>query len=77
MPCDSERSESSKVSSVTQRDQTERYNDKENSLFMNMPSEEKGCIAAKSNCANKGIPGGFYKKSDEKRLCRLSLVQMT
>ena len=36
--------------------QTERNNDKQNRLFMDVPAEKEGGIATERKCTNEGFP---------------------
>lgn len=68
MPCHSQRSECAKVSTVPERYQTERDNDKENGLLMDVPAKEERCVAAKRHCTDESFPSGSKHESDKERL---------
>lgn len=51
-----ERPERTEIPPVFERDQTEGDNDEENGFFVDVPAEEKGCVAAQSNGTDEGFP---------------------
>ena len=51
-----------------------RYDDEQNGLLMDMPAEQKGGISAKSDGADKMIPGWFRKQFDQAHLMSLACV---
>lgn len=51
-----QRPEGAQMSSVPECDETEGNNDEQNSLFVDMPPKEKGCIPTKSDGTDEGFP---------------------
>lgn len=69
-----ERSESTKISPIFERYQTEGNDDEQNCLFVNVPTEQERRIAAQSYGSHKYIPGWVDEKLDKSRLGYVSLL---
>lgn len=67
MSCHGEWSESAKVSSVLQRDETEGKNDQQNGFLMNMPAKQEGRVAAEGHSSDEVVPGCIQKQFDQRR----------
>ena len=76
MASDSQGPKSAVIPAILKRDQTEGNNDEQNCLFVNVPSEQKGCISAERHGADKGFPGGLKEKSEENGLDNVSWVMV-
>lgn len=58
-------SECAKVSAIMKGNQTKGNDDKQNGLLMNVPPEEKGSIATKSDRADKDLPGWLVEEANK------------
>lgn len=58
------RTEGTKVSTIAKSNETERDDDEEDCLFMNMPSKEKGGIATERYRTDEILPSGLDEESD-------------
>lgn len=56
--------EGAEISSIFQSNQAKWNNDKENSFFVDMPTEEKRCISAEGDSTNKTLPGRLKQEAD-------------
>jgi hypothetical protein len=72
MARDRQRPESAKESAVMQRDQTERNDNKQDCLFMNMPAKEEGRVSTERDRTNKRFPRWFVEQSKQYRLYSIS-----
>jgi len=61
----SQGSKCAQVSTVFESNETERYNDEQDSFLVDMPSEEEGSIATKSDCSDEGVPGWIQEELDQ------------
>lgn len=62
MPCHGQRSESPQVTSIFERGQAERDDDKQNSFLMDMPAEEERRVATECHGANERLPTGLEEQ---------------
>jgi hypothetical protein len=58
---DRQRPEGAKEPAVVERNQTKGDDDQKDRFLVNVPTEEKGSIATKSDCANKRLPRWFVE----------------
>lgn len=68
----SQRSECTEISAVNECDQAEWYDDKEDCLLVDMPTEQKRGVATERDSTNKCLPGRLREKSKEHRLREIS-----
>lgn len=68
MPRYCERAKRAEVAPVFERDQAERDDDQENGLFVHVPAEEEGGVAAESDGADERFPVGPEPELDEGEL---------
>lgn len=61
----SQRSEGAKIPAIMKGNQTERNNNKQYGLLMNMPTKEKGSIATERDRTDKDLPGWFVEEADK------------
>jgi hypothetical protein len=52
-------SERAEIAAIFEGDQAKRNDNQEYSFLVNMPAEEEGCVAAKSERSDEGIPIGL------------------
>lgn len=65
--CHGERPECAQVPPVLKREQTERDNDKEHGLLMDVPAEEERRVTAERDGANKVVPGRRSKELQQRQ----------
>lgn len=63
-----QRSEGSEIATILQRKQTERYDDEQYGLLMNVPAKEERSITAKRECRYESVPVRFEEELNESRL---------
>lgn len=68
MTSNSQGPESPVIPAILERYQTEGNNDKQNRLFVDVPAEEKRCVATERDGADKGFPGRLEEESEKNRL---------
>ena len=68
MTSNSQGPESPVIPAILERYQAEGNNDQEYSLLMNVPAEEKRCVATERDGADKGFPGRLEEESEKNRL---------
>ena len=69
----SERTECAEIAAIFEGYETKGHEDEENGLFVDVPTEKEGGVAAETDCANKGIPGRLEEQSDETNLKHVSI----
>lgn len=74
---DCERLEGAVVPAVFERDQAERDDDQENGLFVHVPAEEEGGVAAESDGADERLPVGAEPEFDQRQLHGISTLLQT
>jgi hypothetical protein len=65
-------SEGTKIPAISQCDQAEWYNDKQDCLFVYMPSEEERRIATERDGTDKGLPRRLVQKAKQHGLSAVS-----
>jgi hypothetical protein len=68
MTGDCKRSERSEISTVFERDQTERDNYQQDRLLVDMPAEQKGRISAECQSSYESVPSWSEEELDKCRL---------
>lgn len=61
-------SKCAEVPAIMKGNQAEGNDDKQNGFLMNMPSEEKGSITTKSDCADENLPGWLVEEANQNGL---------
>ena len=65
MPCNYQWSKCSKVATVFESEKTEWDDDEEDSLLVDMPSEEEGCEGAHRDGTHEVVPVGLHERLDK------------
>jgi len=68
----SKRPKSSQVASILECEQTERDDDKQDRLFMDVPAKQEGSIATQCDCSHKVVPARLQKDLDQGWLRQLA-----